>query len=148
MSFLFQTNVISIRDLQLIAPELILTAIACVALVMEVILPYKLSKWTAWFSLTGIALALVSLGAQFIDMGGTFSLSALKDLNAVDGFYGMVRIDGFAIVFKAIFLVSAALAIAIPTRYLDIEREQYGEYCALILFAIFGMMLLFSVYYI
>jgi hypothetical protein len=43
MSFLFQTTLISVRDLQLIAPELILTVAACVALVMEVILPYKLS---------------------------------------------------------------------------------------------------------
>src|SRR5260370_13502333 len=147
MFLLCQTRAFfNLADLKLIAPELILTAIACVALVMEVILPYKLSKWTAWFSLTGIALALVSLGAQFIDMGGTFSLSALKDLNAVDGFYGMVRIDGFAIVFKAIFLISAALAIAISTPSLDIEREQHGEYYALILFATVGMMFLGSGY--
>src|SRR5438477_6300706 len=101
MLFLFQiTSLINVHDLQLIAPELILTTIACLALVMEVVLPYKLSKWTAWFSLAGIALALVSLGAQFVSMGGTFDLSASQNLNAVDGFYGMVRIDGFALVFK------------------------------------------------
>ena len=70
MLFLFQTaNLFNVRDLQLIAPELILTVIACVVLVMEVILPYKLSKWTAWFSLAGIGLALISLGAQFVSMG-------------------------------------------------------------------------------
>ena len=72
MPFLFQTTLISVRDLQLIAPEIILAVTACVALVIEVILPYKLSKWTAHFSLAGIALALVSLGAQFVSMGGTF----------------------------------------------------------------------------
>ena len=54
----------------------------------------------------------------------------------------MVRIDGFALIFKAIFLVSAALAIAISTRYLDIEGEQHGEYYALVLFATVGMMFL------
>jgi NADH-quinone oxidoreductase subunit N len=134
------------RDLQLIAPELILTAIACLALVMEVILPYKLSKWTAWFSLIGIALALVSLGAQFVAMGGTFNLATLQNLPHIDGFYGMVRIDGFALLFKAIFLLAAALAIGISTRYLDIEREQHGEYYALILFATVGMMFLGSGY--
>src|SRR5436309_6000352 len=101
------TSLISVHDLQLIAPELILTAIACLALVMEVVLPYKLSKWTAWFSLAGIGLALISLGAQFTKMGGTFSLGALQNLSTVDGFYGMVRIDGFALIFKAIFLVAA-----------------------------------------
>src|SRR3989475_6578625 len=140
------TSLINVHDLQLIAPELIITAIACLALVMEVILPYKLSKWTAWFSLVGIALALVSLGAQFVAMGGTFNFGALQNLVAVDGFSGMVRIDGFALLFNAIFLFAAALAIGISTRYLDIDREQHGEYYALILFATVGMMFLGSGY--
>src|SRR5215510_181753 len=140
---LFQaSSIINPRDLQLIAPELIITFIACVALVMEVILPYKLSKWTAYFSLGGIALALISLGAQFLNMGGTFRFSSLPTLAPLDGFYGMVHIDGFALIFRAIFLVAAALAIAISIRYLDIEHEQHGEYYALVLFATVGMMFL------
>src|SRR5437660_10317574 len=143
MLFLFQTSgILNPRDLQLIAPELIITVAACVALVMEVILPYKLGKWAAYFSLTGIGLALVSLGAQFVSMGGTFRLASLPNLAPIDGFYGMVRIDGFALLFRAIFLIAAALAIAISIRYLDIEREQHGEYYALILFATVGMMFL------
>lgn len=142
MSLLFQTNLISLGDLKLIAPEIILTVTACVVLVIEVILPYKLSKWTAYFSLTGIALALISLAAQFVSMNGTFNLGALPNLSAVDGFYGMIRIDGFAIVFKSIFLIASALAILIAMRYLDIEREQHGEYYALVLFATVGMMFL------
>src|SRR5947199_9731635 len=146
MLLLFQTSLISVHDLQLIAPELILTAIACLALVMEVILPYKLSKWTAYFSLAGIALALISLAAQFKSIGGTFNLNALQGVTATDGFYGMVHIDGFALIFRAIFLIAAALAIAISMRYLDIEREQHGEYYALILFATVGMMFLGSGY--
>ena len=142
MLLLFQTSLINVHDLQLIAPELILTAIACLALVMEVILPYKLSKWTAYFSLAGIALALISLAAQFKSIGGTFSLNALQGVTATDGFYGMVHIDGFALVFRAIFLIAAGLTIAISMRYLDIEHEQHGEYYALILFATVGMMFL------
>src|SRR5256884_9283084 len=95
------TSLTSVRDLQLIAPELILTAVACLALVMEVILPYKLSKWTAYFSLAGIALALISLAAQFKSVGGTFNLNALQVVTATDGFYGMVHIDGSALIFLA-----------------------------------------------
>jgi NADH-quinone oxidoreductase subunit N len=131
--FLLQANtttLINVSDLRLIAPELILTACACVALVMEVILPYRKSKLTAYFSLIGVALAFVSLALQMGSPG------------TVDGFYGMVRIDGFALLFKAIFLISAALAIGISTRFLDIEGEQHGEYYALILFATVGMMFL------
>src|SRR5215217_4404724 len=132
--FLLQANttsIISAADLQLIAPELILTACACVALVMEVILPYRKSKLTAYFSLIGVALAFVSLAVQWWYMG-----SALP----FNGFYGMVRIDGFALLFKAIFLISAALAIGLSTRFLDIEGEQHGEYYSLVLFATVGMM--------
>src|SRR5438094_8518565 len=147
MLFLFQTSgILNYRDLQLIAPELIITVIACVALVIEVILPYKLSKWTAYFSLGGVALAFVSLGSQFVSMGGTFRFDSLRALTPADGFYGMVHIDGFALIFRAIFLIAAALAIAISIRYLDIEREQHGEYYALILFATVGMMFLSSGY--
>src|SRR2546421_7148466 len=147
MLFIFQASgIFNFRDLQLIAPELILTVAACAALVMEVILPYKLSKWIAYSSLAGIGLAFVSLGAQFLSMGGTFRFASLTNLSPIDGFYGMVRIDGFALLFRAIFLIAAALAIAISIHFLDIEREQHGEYYSLILFATVGMMFLGSGY--
>jgi NADH-quinone oxidoreductase subunit N len=136
MLFLLQANstaLFNVGDLRLIAPELILTVCASVALVMEVILPYRKSKMTAYFALLGIALAALSLALQWYTSRGLFPL---------DGFYGMVRIDGFAVIFKAIFLVAAALAIGISTRYLDIEGEQHGEYYALVLFATVGMMFL------
>jgi NADH-quinone oxidoreductase subunit N len=120
------TALFSVRDLQLIAPELILTLCACVVLVMEVVLPQRKSKLTGYFALIGIALASVSL----------FLLWRTSSLYLpLDGFYGMVRIDGFALVFKVIFLLAAALTIAISLRYLDVEGEQRGEYYALVLFA-------------
>src|SRR5438876_1092085 len=127
----------SLSDMQLIAPEVILTVGACIALVMEVILPYKKSKVTAYFALLVILLSAVSLGILWNSNQNSLPLV---------GFYGMLRIDGFALVFKAIFLVAAALAIAISTRYLDIEGEQHGEYYALVLFATVGMMFLGSGY--
>ena len=138
--FLLQANstsIVSSADLQLIAPELIMTACACVALVMEVILPYRKSKLTAYFALVGIALAFTSLAVQWWFMGASLPFN---------GFYGMIRVDGFALLFKAIFLIGAALAIGISTRFLDIEGEQHGEYYSLILFAALGMMFIVSSY--
>ena len=126
------TGLFNLFDLQLIIPELILTVCACLALVMEVVLPYRKSKLVAYFSLAGIALAAASLVVQYLSGAGAGS----------DGFYGMIRLDGFALVFQSIFLIGAALAIAISTRYLDIEGEQHGEYYALVLFATVGMMFL------
>src|SRR5678815_1368252 len=125
-------SLLSVSDLLLIAPELILTVCACLALVMEVVLPYRKSKLTAYFALIGVALAMVSVGFQFFQ---------LQDSTSV-GFYGMIRIDGLALLFRAIFLIAAALAIGISTRFLDIEGEQHGEYYALVLFATVGMMFL------
>jgi NADH-quinone oxidoreductase subunit N len=137
--FLLQANsttLYDLGDLQLIAPELILAVCACVALVMEVILPYRKSKWTGYFALGGIALAAISLAVPCVQLY----------MHAADfprtGFYGMVRIDGFALLFKMIFLISAAFAIAVSIRYLDIEGEQHGEYYSLVLFATVGMMFL------
>ena len=136
------TELFRLSDLQLIAPEIILTVSACVVLVMEVVLPYKKSKWTAYFALVGIGLALVSLVALFFGLGGMGILKGTGALGGVDGFYGMIRLDGFAFVFKFIFLLAAGLSIAIATRFLDIEGEQHGEYYALVLFATVGMMFL------
>src|SRR5437588_3421548 len=134
--FLLQANtnaLFSVGELQLLAPELILTVCACAVLVMEVVLPYKRSKLTGYFSLIAVALAGASLFAQW------YANSYLLPLT---GFYGMIKIDGFAIIFKTIFLVAAALSIAVSLRYLDIEGEQRGEFYALVLFATIGMMLL------
>ena len=56
--FLLQASTTALfdpADLKLIAPELILTVCACVALVMEVVLPHRLSRWTGYFTLVGFA---------------------------------------------------------------------------------------------
>ena len=127
------TALFSVSELQLISRRSDMIVCASIALVMEVVLPYRKSKVIAYFALIGIALAASSLGLQW-----WYS----RDVLPLDGFYGMVRIDGFALLFKSIFLVAAALAIGISTRYLDIEGEQHGEYYALILFAAIGMMFL------
>ncbi|HEX5708692.1 MAG TPA: NADH-quinone oxidoreductase subunit N [Pyrinomonadaceae bacterium] len=142
MFLLFQastTELFDLADLRLIAPELILTLCACVALVMEVLLPYRKSRLIGYFALLGLGLAAVSvalLGWPIISSGaGTLS-----------GFYGTLRVDGFAIVFKLIFLLAAALTVAVSLRYLDIEGEQRGEFYALVLFATTGMMFLAAGY--
>jgi NADH-quinone oxidoreductase subunit N len=60
------------------------------------------------------------------------------------GFHDSIVVDGFLIFFAALFLVSTALVILLSVKYLEIEREQEGEYYALLLFACVGMMLMAS----
>jgi NADH-quinone oxidoreductase subunit N len=144
--FLLQANttqLFSAGDLRLIAPEIILTVCACVALVMEVVLPKRQSRWTGYFAFASLLLAAASV----LVLGRTLLFPSADLAPAVlTGFYDTVRIDGFAIIFKLIFLLAAALTVALSLRYLDIEGEQRGEYYALLLFATTGMMFLSSGY--
>src|SRR5438445_12311280 len=56
------------------------------------------------------------------------------------GFLGSWQMDPFAIFFFYLFLTGAAITILMSVRYLEVEREHHGEYYALILFSVIGMM--------
>src|SRR5467141_436268 len=60
------------------------------------------------------------------------------------GFHDSVVVDPFFFFFAAIFLAATALVILLSVRYLDLEREQEGEYYALLLLACIGMMFMAS----
>ena len=56
------------------------------------------------------------------------------------GFYNSLLVDRFAIYFWYLFLAGAAIAIVGSVHYLDEEDEHHGEYYALLLLAVVGMM--------
>src|SRR3954447_16092921 len=56
------------------------------------------------------------------------------------GYCCALLMDRFFIHFFYLLLVGAAVAILMSVKYLDIERENHGEYYALILFSLVGMM--------
>jgi NADH-quinone oxidoreductase subunit N len=56
------------------------------------------------------------------------------------GFYNSLLVDRFAIYFWYLFLASAAITILVSVRYLEIENEHHGEYYALLLMSLIGMM--------
>jgi NADH-quinone oxidoreductase subunit N len=60
------------------------------------------------------------------------------------GFSGALLVDHFALYFWYLFLASAAVAILMSARYLDVEDEHHGEYYALLLFSVVGMMCMAS----
>src|SRR3712207_2480038 len=150
------TALFDVADLKLIAPEIILSLCACVALVMEVVLPYRKSRWVGYFALGAAALAAASVCAlgwplvsgflHEVPLVGRLFAAGSGEGVALTGFYGTVKVDGFAVVFKLIFLLAAALTVAVSLRYLDVEGEQRGEYYSLVLFATTGMMFLASGY--
>jgi NADH-quinone oxidoreductase subunit N len=124
------------QAVQLIMPEMILTLFACAALVLDVMLPRNRKHIVAWVSLAGVGITLASLGILY------FSL--VRKVQAQAGFYDMIVVDNYAVVFKLMFLIGAALSILLSIKYLEVEGEQRGEYYSLILFSVVGMMFLAS----
>jgi NADH-quinone oxidoreductase subunit N len=114
-------------DLGAIGPELELALFGMIVLVFDLLVENK--RLLGYISLAGLAWS-------------GFFLFRLRDAigTPVYAYGGVLTLDPFAWFFKALFLVAAALAIAISLKYLDIERENHGEYYALILFATMGMM--------
>jgi NADH-quinone oxidoreductase subunit N len=56
------------------------------------------------------------------------------------GFYNALLVDRFAIYFWYLFLAGTAIAILGSVHYLDVEDEHHGEYYALLLLSVIGMM--------
>lgn len=121
---------------QLIMPEVIMTLFACAALVLDVMLPRDRKRVIAWVSLAGIGLALGSLGIIYFDV--------VRSGVSRTGFFDMIVIDNYAVIFKLMFLIGAALSILLSIKYLDEENEQRGEYYSLIMFSVVGMMFMAS----
>jgi NADH-quinone oxidoreductase subunit N len=121
---------------QFIMPEGILTLFACAALVLDVMLPRNRKRVVGWVSLAGVGFALISLWILYT---GIVAKGAPRT-----AFYDMIVLDSYAVVFKSMFLIGAALSILLSMKYLDIEGEQRGEYYSLILFSVVGMMFMAS----
>ncbi len=130
----FQT--IARQAAQFIMPEGILTLFACGALVLDVMLPRNSKRVVAWVSLAGVGFAFLSL---WILYSGIVTKGAPRT-----AFYDMIVLDSYAVVFKSMFLIGAALSILLSIKYLDVEGEQRGEYYSLILFSVVGMMFMAS----
>ena len=112
------------QDLGAITPELELVAFGMFLLIFDLMVQEK--RRLGLIALAGIAIS----GFFLFRLRGT-------DFSA---YGGVLALDPFSIFFKTIFLVAAALSVAISLKYLDIERENHGEYYALILFSTMGMM--------
>jgi len=118
----------TISDLTIILPTILLVAWACVLLLVDLFIPKERKGWTALLAAVGLAGAL---GITLAQAGGSTT-----------GFNGMVTLDGFSSFLNSLFLGSGLLGIAIAYGYLrrlDIER---GEYYVLMLFSLSGMLLM------
>ena len=116
-----------------IMPETILSIVAMALLLVNVFVPTEQKAYLGYLSLIGIVVAFVPTVTGW---------NAPAELQ--NGFNGSVLQDNFALFFKGIFLVSAALSILISDQYMQREGCNRGELYPLILLATAGMMLMAS----
>ena len=117
---------ISLSDFYYLLPEIVLTAGSLLLLLADLVTPRNRQSLLAWITL-GI------LGATAV------ALIPVADAN-VQVSRGLIAVDRFALFFKVIFLLSAALTVLMSVRYLEVEGTRAGEYYFLILCATLGMM--------
>jgi len=117
-------------DFPTLLPLIVLTVWACALLLVDLLLVPRERK--------GLTAALAALGLAL-----TLAISLLTiPASALSGFNGMVTRDGFSGFLNALLLVIGLLGVAVGYGYIRRMKIEHGEYYALILFSVVGMMLM------
>ncbi|MGB6248531.1 MAG: NADH-quinone oxidoreductase subunit N [Terriglobales bacterium] len=117
---------------------------------------YRLMLPMAELTIFALGILLIDLmiprGWKWINAAGAFAgvlfsavcvwqvQSTLPPTGYLSGFYNSLLVDRFAIYFWYLFLAGTAIAIVGSVHYLDVEDEDHGEYYALMLLSVVGMM--------
>jgi NADH-quinone oxidoreductase subunit N len=129
------------QDLHWIVPEMILTGLAFSILLLATVWPAQRRRMLGWLSLVAV---VVTAGALLVTQSGVPSMPERPGGFPIMGDYPSFVADGFSLFFKIVILLSAALTILMSLRYLDTERSQAGEFYALVLLSVVGMMFMAS----
>jgi NADH-quinone oxidoreductase subunit N len=117
-----------LSDFYYLLPEIVLTAGSLVLLLADLIVARDRQSVLAWVTLAilgATAAALVPVADAHVQVA-----------------HGLIAVDRFALFFKVVFLMAAALTVLMSIRYLDVEGTRAGEYYFLILCATLGMMIM------
>ncbi len=116
------------NDILAILPLVLLVIWACALLLVDLFIPRERKGLTALLAALGL---LVSLAISLTQIGV-----------AESAFNGMVTVDGFAVFLNITLLVTGLMGVALAYDYLKRMGLERGEYYALLLFSIGGMMLM------
>jgi NADH-quinone oxidoreductase subunit N len=131
-------NPIQTVDYIRILPELVLIAFGIIVMMADPLLKPGASRK---------GLGLIALAGTGAAIAATFCQIAWKHRDAAfsaPGWFGMVRVDDFAIFFHLLIPAISAVCILASLEYLDAQNIRSGEYYALILFGTVGMVLMSS----
>jgi NADH-quinone oxidoreductase subunit N len=120
---------LSPTEYRLMLPMVELTIFALGILLIDLIVP---PQWK-WINAAGAFMGVLFAGVCVVQIQWALPRGGI-------GFLNSLLVDRFAIYFWYLFLAGAAIAILMSVRYLDIENEHHGEYYALMLLSVVGMM--------
>jgi len=129
---------LSASDYVLSLPITLLTLFALGILLIDLMLP-KEKKWVnAVTALFGVAFSAAAIWNPFRENILTY-LQAQR-FASHPAMLNSMLVDRFAVYFWYLFLAATAVSILMSVRYLETEHENHGEYYALMLLAVAGMM--------
>ncbi|MFW6160861.1 MAG: NADH-quinone oxidoreductase subunit N [Acidobacteriota bacterium] len=111
-------------------PLLIVVGAALLVLILEVFLRRPEKSYLGYISILFLA-------------GCAFVCSQLWMKN-ISFFGGNLLFDNFALIFVYIFLAATSLVILSSLKYISLQGSNYGEYYALLLFSLSGMIIMVS----
>jgi NADH-quinone oxidoreductase subunit N len=111
-----------------ILPLVIVILWACMLLLVDLFIPKDRKAWTAILASVGM---LVAMGFSIAQTGVE-----------TEAFGGMIKVDGFSQFLTILVLSSGLVAVMLSFDYLTRLDIQRGEYYALLMFSISGMMLM------
>lgn len=124
-------NTTMTNNFLLLSPEFIVTGLAFLVLGLDLFLPDRRKGLLPFIALGGLAAAFI------------FTLLYLWGVN--DTLYdGVIRIDGYALFFKAFFIALGGAIILLSIDYVRRSLEHPGEYYGILIFTVVAMMLLAS----
>ena len=122
-------------DYLLSLPMVLLTLFALGILLIDLMLPREWKWANAVAAFVGVLFATAGVWR----IQSVYAQSG-RSLTSQTAFMNSMLVDRFAIYFFYLFLASTAIAILMSVRYLEIEQEHHGEFYALMLFSVVGMM--------
>ncbi len=120
-------------DYLLSMPIILLTMFALSILVFDSMWPKESKSLNPWIAFAGIVFATVGVAEIQLRF-------AHDHIPGQSAFLNTMVVDHFSLYFWYLFLAATAISILMSVKYLEIEHEHHGEFYALMLFAVIGMM--------
>ncbi|MCE2400880.1 NADH-quinone oxidoreductase subunit N [Candidatus Poribacteria bacterium] len=125
----------NIESLAYFSPEILLVVFAAAVIILDLFVKNRESDKVAYLALVGLGCSLIAI---------LITNSILGTNESKNLFWGMIRLDGFAVFFKILLLLATAATILFSLRSEELDARLKGEYYALLLAVTFGMFLMAS----